>query len=325
MTRNIIILSIVLVFCVLIAGASYVLVMTFSGGIEYDPGIFKSGLINARAEKFVKEGNLDKAASAYVILANNYPDSKYAEKSLRELASIYSSKGEDEKAKYYYIRLLKTFPNIKDAKEVQRKIDQMNVRLMQSRIMTADRIEYTVEKGDTLYGIAKKFKTTVPLIKKMNGLSSDLIHVGQKLKINASTFSIYVDKARNILILKKDGEPFKTYTVATGRDNSTPVGKFTVTGKMVEPAWTKPGVGIVMPDDEEYELGARWIPISKKGYGIHGTSDPNSIGSQSTAGCVRMYNADVIELYDLIPVGIEVEIVDSASPQGKTTVNQEAG
>jgi lipoprotein-anchoring transpeptidase ErfK/SrfK len=71
-------------------------------------------------------------------------------------------------------------------------------------------------------------------------------------------------------------------------------------------------VGMVMPDSEEYELGARWIPISLKGYGIHGTNDESSIGGQTTAGCVRMYNNDVIELYDIIPVGTEVEIIDSA-------------
>jgi len=137
------------------------------------------------------------------------------------------------------------------------------------------------------------------------------IRIGQKLKLNVSTFSIIVDKAANILILKRDGKPFKTYVVATGRENSTPVGVFKVVDKMIEPAWTKPGVGVIMPDSEEYELGARWIPISVKGYGIHGTNDDSSIGKQSTSGCVRMYNTDVIELYDLIPRGTEVEIVDS--------------
>ena len=173
-----------------------------------------------------------------------------------------------------------------------------------------DNVDYVVEPGDSLYAIAKKFNTTVAFIKKMNGLESDTIRPDQKLKISVAKFSIWVDKSENILVLKKDGVPFRTYSVATGKDNSTPVGVVTIVDKMVKPVWTKPGGGLVMPDSEEYELGERWLPVSIKGYGIHGTNDDASIGKQLTAGCVRMHNADVIELYDLVPIGTEVEIVD---------------
>ena len=170
--------------------------------------------------------------------------------------------------------------------------------------------EYVVKPGDFLYAIARKFNTTVALIKKMNGLESDTIHPGQKLKISVAKFSILVDKSENTLVLKRDGEVFKTYSVATGKDNSTPVGVVTIVDKMVKPVWTKPGVRLVMPDSEEYELGERWLSVSMKGYGIHGTNDEASIGKQLTAGCVRMRNEDVIELYDLVSIGTEVEIVD---------------
>ena len=71
------------------------------------------------------------------------------------------------------------------------------------------------------------------------------------MTINIARFSIFVDKSDNILILKKDNEPFKTYAVATGKNNSTPVGTFEIVDKMIQPPWTKPGVGIVMPDSED--------------------------------------------------------------------------
>ncbi len=47
-----------------------------------------------------------------------------------------------------------------------------------------------------------------------------------------------------------------------------------------------------------------------EGYGIHGTTESQSIGKQVTAGCIRMYNGDVQELYDIMPVGAEVIIID---------------
>ena len=53
------------------------------------------------------------------------------------------------------------------------------------------------------------------------------------------------------------------------------------------------------------------MPLSIHGYGIHGTNDDSSIGRQATAGCVRMHNSDVIELYDMVTKGTAVEIVDS--------------
>ena len=50
--------------------------------------------------------------------------------------------------------------------------------------------------------------------------------------------------------------------------------------------------------------------IEEEGYGIHGSVDPDAIGSQVTAGCVRMLKQDVEELYAIVPVGTEVTIVD---------------
>jgi lipoprotein-anchoring transpeptidase ErfK/SrfK len=279
---------------------------------EYDAVGRKTAIIMERAATFLAEGRGDLAEAAYVSVITNFPSSSSAEKALRSLAEYNKGKGDLKRTVYYYSRLIEDFPDIPDLADVRKEVDSVNIKIMESSLKTEDSIEYTVVPGDSLFAIAKKFNTTTELIKKMNNLKTDVLQIGWKLKISTARFSIQVDKAKNILELKKDGRPFKTYTVATGKDNSTPVGVFQVTDKMVKPVWTKPGVGMVMPDSEEYELGARWIPISLKGYGIHGTNDESSIGGQTTAGCVRMYNNDVIELYDIIPVGTEVEIIDSA-------------
>ena len=67
---------------------------------------------------------------------------------------------------------------------------------------------------------------------------------------------------------------------------------------------------MVPPDSPENILGTRWLGIDKQGYGLHGSVDPTSIGKQVTAGCVRMPNKDVEELFDIVPVGTDVMIVD---------------
>ena len=79
--------------------------------------------------------------------------------------------------------------------------------------------------------------------------------------------------------------------------------------KIINPTWYKAGA-VVPPGSSKNILGTRWLGLSLQGYGIHGTTDPDSIGKQATAGCVRMLNNDVEELYIIVPAGTEVTVVD---------------
>ena len=90
-----------------------------------------------------------------------------------------------------------------DIETIKNKIEELNLRILFSDIVENDSFLYEVEKGDTLDEIAKKFNTTVELLKKANGLTSDMIKVGDTLKVVQSQFSVVVDKSQNILILKK--------------------------------------------------------------------------------------------------------------------------
>jgi lipoprotein-anchoring transpeptidase ErfK/SrfK len=166
-----------------------------------------------------------------------------------------------------------------------------------------------VQKGDSLTKLAKRFNTTVELISKANGLKDANIRIGRRLKITRVKFSISVDKSQNILTLKADENVFKTYRVSTGTNFSTPTGSFKITTKIIDPPWYIKGA-VIPAGSPQNILGSRWLGITEPRYGIHGTTEPQSIGKQVTAGCVRMVNSDVEELYDIVPVGTEVVIVD---------------
>ncbi|MDD5634817.1 MAG: L,D-transpeptidase family protein [Candidatus Omnitrophica bacterium] len=302
---------VVFVVVILVTVSSYLTLHGAGKNAKLAGNFDKAQLLYTRAEEHIKNNDTDKAVRILTEITDKYRDSGYAEKSLESLTAMYISKGDSKKAEAYYNKLTKEFPGNARSTQFQADLKGLKAKKFNYSLDNEGNIVYVVKSGDTLNGISKKFNVTVGLIKKVNKLEKDSIYIGQKLKISVSTFSIIVDKAKNILILKKDGQVFKTYQVATGRNNSTPVGVFTIVDKMIEPAWTKPGVGIIKPGDKEYELGARWMPISVKGYGIHGTNDDTLIGKQATSGCVRMHNADVIELYDIVPKGTEVKIVDS--------------
>ena len=224
-------------------------------------------------------------------------------------AKELEAKGNLYEAKLMYQKLVSEFSNSPEVVNWQRKIEDLNIRLLFSPVLIPKSILYEIKPGDALIKIAYEFKTTAELIQKSNGLKDDKIIPGRKIKVWVAPFNIIVDKSQNTLVLKSDEEIVKTYIVSTGANNSTPVGKFKIVNKLPHPTWFKAGA-VVASDSPENILGTRWLGLNLPGYGIHGTTDPQSLGKQITQGCVRMSNSEVEELYDIVPVGAEVTIVD---------------
>jgi len=213
-------------------------------------------------------------------------------------------------AKAHYQKLIGDFPNSREVQDWQKRAEDIAMRLLFSPTVTPKSIAYQVKAGDSLSRIARAHKTTVELLIKSNNLKNEIIFPGQTLKVWTSPFSIVVDKSQNTLILKSEEDIYRTYVVSTGLNNSTPVGTFVITEKILNPPWYKPGGGMVPAGDPQNILGTRWLGLNKEGYGIHGTTEPQSLGKQATAGCVRMSNSDVEQLYSIVPSGTEVIIVD---------------
>jgi lipoprotein-anchoring transpeptidase ErfK/SrfK len=218
-------------------------------------------------------------------------------------------KGNLLEALQLYQKLVSEFSGSRDVINWQKKAEDLNIKILFSPLITNKSILYEVKPGDTLTKIAKEFNTTIELIMKSNNLSSDKIVPGRKIKVWTAAFNIFVDKSQNTLILKSQDEFFKTYTVSTGANNSTPVGHFKIVNKLVDPPWFKAGA-VVAPNSPENILGSRWLGLDVSGYGIHGTTEPQSLGRQVTQGCVRMANTEVEELYSIVAVGTEVVVVD---------------
>jgi lipoprotein-anchoring transpeptidase ErfK/SrfK len=218
-------------------------------------------------------------------------------------------KGSLSEAKAIYQKLMGTFTNSGEVMNWQKKLEDLNIKLLFSPLLIPKSRLYSIKPGDTLTKIAREFGTTTDLIMKSNNLADDKIVPGRKIKVWTAPFNILVDKSQNTLILKSEEEIIKTYIIATGKDNSTPVGNFKITNKLVNPAWFKAGA-VVPAGSPENILGTRWLGFNLPGYGIHGTTEPQSLGRQLTQGCVRMSNPNVEELYTIVPIGTEVTIVD---------------
>ena len=252
----------------------------------------------------------DTATSLSASTSSSVKNVKFgATSSLLSEAKGFETKGDLPQAKTTYQKLVADFPNSKEVMHWQKKIEDLNIRLLFSPAITPKSALYEIKPGDTLAKIAREFKTTVDSIKKSNNLSDDKIIPGKKIKVWTAPFNIFVDKSQNILILKSDDEVIKTYIVSTGANNSTPVGTFKIVNKLLNPTWFKAGA-VVPAGSSENVLGTRWLGFNLSGYGIHGTVEPQNLGKQVTQGCVRLNNQDVEELYSIVPIGTEITIVD---------------
>jgi lipoprotein-anchoring transpeptidase ErfK/SrfK len=109
------------------------------------------------------------------------------------------------------------------------------------------------------------------------------------------------------LVLLDGDRPVKIYDVAVGKASTpSPEGEFRIINRIPNPAWYSPGK--VVAPGKGNPLGTRWMGLTAKGYGIHGTNAPKSIGKAASHGCIRMRASDLEELFDLVSVGIVVEI-----------------
>jgi lipoprotein-anchoring transpeptidase ErfK/SrfK len=216
-------------------------------------------------------------------------------------------------AKSILDRLVTTTPS----PEAIQLLGEVNIKLLKSPVMIPGKEYYVIQSGDYLFKIAKDSQTTVELIKEMNGLETDNIRAGSRLLVFNGNFTIRVSKQQNHLDLLMNGKLFKRYAVGTGKFGKTPAVEFSIVDKIVEPPWTRPSDNRQIEyGDPENVLGTRWMALTAKdhpeltGFGIHGTWERDSIGKQSSAGCIRMLNEDVEELFDLVPRKTTVMITD---------------
>jgi len=104
------------------------------------------------------------------------------------------------------------------------------------------------------------------------------------------------------------------YPVAVGAPVSpSPVGTFSIVNRVSNPTYYKPGK--VVGPGAANPVGTRWIGLSAKGFGIHGTPNPGSIGYAKSHGCIRLRNHDVERLFERVRPGDVVELHGERTPE----------
>jgi len=219
----------------------------------------------------------------------------------------------------------KLSPNLRSAVKFQ--LNKLAEKwLFSAEVFGGDKLTgpYQVQQGDHLERIAKKYKVPYEILMQINGIDRpELLRAGQQIKVIQGPFNVVVYKSNFTMDLYLQDKYIKTYRVGLGKvEYETPSGRWQVEsdGKLIKPTWTDPDTGkTYVGNDPDYPLGSRWIAIEgiddatrpRTGFAIHGTKDPDSIGTRSSRGCIRLFNGDAVEVYNLLYGGIsEVQIRD---------------
>ncbi len=174
---------------------------------------------------------------------------------------------------------------------------------------------YVLRSGDLLTRVAKKFNITAEAIAMVNNLPDmNRVRAGQNLKVVHGPMHAVVRRGEHVLMVFLDDALIAEFPVGLGSGGKTPVGEWVVRDKLKNPTFFPPashGGPVIHADDPKNPLGERWIgldgltgeAVGQVGFGIHGTIEPETIGKDMSLGCVRMHNADVEIVYNLLVEG----------------------
>lgn len=183
---------------------------------------------------------------------------------------------------------------------------------------------YTVRSGDLLDIIGRRLKVPYEILMQINNIPRpQALQAGKALKVVKGPFHVKVCRSTFTLDLYLQDMYVCSFKVGLGRPGyETPTGLWRVQdgGKLVKPTWTDPDTGhVYKSNDPDYPLGSRWIAldgvsgtaVGRTGFAIHGTKEPEQIGSAGSRGCIRMYNGDAVLMYNLlVPLYSQVEVFD---------------
>ncbi len=181
----------------------------------------------------------------------------------------------------------------------------------------------TIKAGDTLSvpNVEPFDLTTVKNLTPGSELAANDLEdkPGAVEKLAVSKTSVKIDSKSSMLTVHENGKLIAAYPVTIGSEQTeSPVGDWKVRGVAKMPNFRHDKSMLnkgersenfhMLPPGPNNPVGVIWIALNKKGIGLHGTSDPDSIGRSVSHGCVRLANWDVIRLAGKVKAGVPVAI-----------------
>jgi len=198
---------------------------------------------------------------------------------------------------------------------VERKIADINIALIFSDRAMPEKTKHRIASGDFIAKITKKYGTTQEYVLKVNGIEKpEQLRIGREVWVlNSPVFELTVFKKKGSAVLTLNGRFFKRYAIGVGHPEDSPSGVYKVRNRARRQADGAADAGAA----GEGSQGTCWVGLAAtgdtpevSGFGLHGTWNESTLGRQVDAGRIRFANADIEELYVLLPVGALVNVAE---------------
>jgi lipoprotein-anchoring transpeptidase ErfK/SrfK len=212
---------------------------------------------------------------------------------------------------------------------VKQKLTELAAKwLFSRRIYPQDSLceSYRVKSGEMLSEIGKRCEVPYQILMEINTIRQpQALRAGEPIKIINGPFHARIYRSTftmDVYLQKMFVQSFAVGLGKKGRETPTGLWKVKKNGKLISPTWTDPDTGKTYEaEDADYPLGSRWIALEglkgdalgRSGIAFHGIKDKdsNTIGTTGSRGCIRLYNGDIIFVYNLlVPEYSRVEVLD---------------
>ncbi|UCE49004.1 MAG: L,D-transpeptidase family protein [Phycisphaerales bacterium] len=217
--------------------------------------------------------------------------------------------------------------SVKQKEYVKAQLSELSNGWLFSRtILPADPLceSYRVKPGDVFEAIGKEYKVPYEILMEINNISNPrALQAGQSIKVINGPFRAKISRSTFTMDLYLQNTYVRSFKVGLGKPgHETPTGLWRLRpgGKAHATTWRDPDTGkLYHPEDPDYPLGSRWMALEglrgqaegRDGFGIHGTKEPDQIGTAGSRGCIRMYNGEAIMVYNMLVEGLsQVEVTE---------------
>lgn len=182
-------------------------------------------------------------------------------------------------------------------------------------------IRYVVKPGEDLYTLGVRYRLAIEHLMWANGLAGLQAKAGTKITIPLRHVlpatleeGLVINLPERGVYLFKNHEYVAFYPCAIGMGGrfATPTGDTKIVTLQINPTWSPPdwaGIKEAVPPGPNNPLGDRWIGLGINGVGLHGTTQPLSVGQAASHGCMRMYPSVVRILFEQVKVGMPTRVI----------------